>query len=60
MRSYRMGVMTPCLEKMRAEIKTHRNMMDSYESFITSDTTDDPATGLILDVKGMVEAVTVA
>ena len=41
MRSYRMGALSADLEKMRAVIKTHRNMLDSYEAFIKSDGVDD-------------------
>ena len=33
-RSYRMGVLSKDLEKMRREIKTHRNMMDFHHRFI--------------------------
>jgi hypothetical protein len=58
MRSYRMGVVISSLEKMRGEIKTHRNMMDSYESFIKSDTTDDPVVDLVLHVEAIVKATT--
>jgi hypothetical protein len=49
MRAYRMGVPTTSLEKMRGVIKTHRNMIDSYEKFIKSETTDDPDTDLVID-----------
>ena len=41
MRSYRMGVLSKDLEKMRAEIKTHRNMMDYHQRFIKSPRADD-------------------
>jgi hypothetical protein len=33
-RAYRMGVLTKDLEKMRKEIKTHRNMIDFHQNFI--------------------------
>ena len=41
MRSYRIGIMTTDLEKMSKIIKTHRNMLDSYQSFVLSDIADD-------------------
>lgn len=41
MRSYRIGVMSKDLEKMTDDIKSHRNMIDSYTSFVKSDKTDD-------------------
>jgi hypothetical protein len=41
MRCYRMGVMSKDLEKMRKEIKTHRNMKDYHQKFIESEGTDD-------------------
>jgi hypothetical protein len=37
----RMGVLSKDLEKMRAEIKTHRNMMDYHQNFIKSPQADD-------------------
>ena len=40
-RCYRMGVMSKDLEKMRKEIKTHRNMKDYHQKFIESEVTDD-------------------
>ena len=40
-RCYRMGVLSKDLEKMRAEIKTHRNMMDYHQRFIQSPSADD-------------------
>jgi hypothetical protein len=57
MRSYRMGVLTTDLEKMRAEIKTHRNMIDSYETFITTDTTDDPDVDIIITASSITAAI---
>ena len=36
-----MGVLSKDLEKMRAEIKTHRNMMDYHQNFIKSPQADD-------------------
>jgi hypothetical protein len=39
--SYRMGVDSHGLEKPRAVIKSHRKMLDSYESFIKRKATDD-------------------
>ena len=41
MRCYRMGVMSKDLEKMRKEIKTHRNMKDYHQKFIESEVADD-------------------
>ncbi len=41
MRSYRIGVLSTDLEKTSKIIKTHRNMLDSYQSFILSDIADD-------------------
>jgi hypothetical protein len=40
-RSYRMGVVSKDLQKMRNTIKTHRNMLDTYKTFSISDATDD-------------------
>ena len=40
-RPYRVGVLSKDLEKMRAEIKTHRNMMDYHQNFIKSPQADD-------------------
>jgi hypothetical protein len=41
MRCYRMGVMSKDLEKMRKEVKTHRNMKDYHQKFIESEVADD-------------------
>ena len=57
MRSYRMGALSKDLEKLRAVIKTHRNMLDSYESFIRSDTTDDDTDVHVLDHASVCAAV---
>ena len=57
MRSYRMGVMATDLEKMRKEIKTHRNMLDCYESFIKSETTDDPEIDLVIHLESFLPMV---
>ena len=57
MRSYRMGVLSNGLEKMRAVIKTHRNMLDSYESFIRSDGADDATDAHCFDPTSVVAAV---
>jgi hypothetical protein len=40
-RCYRMGVLSKDLEKMRKEIKTHRNMLDYHYRFIHSTAADD-------------------
>ena len=40
-RSYRMGTPSKDLNKMRAEIKTHRNMLDYHATFVRSEGTDD-------------------
>ena len=57
MRSYRMGVLSKDLDKMRAVIKTHRNMLDSYETFIRSDNADDEADTHILDMNSIITAI---
>jgi hypothetical protein len=48
-RSYRMGVLSKDLEKMREEIKTHRNMMDYHATFIKSEVADDDTDHHILN-----------
>ena len=40
-RSCRMGTSSSDLDKMRAEIKTHRNMLDYHATFVRSEGTDD-------------------
>ena len=60
MRSYRMGTLSADLEKMRSVIKTHRNMWDSYESFIKSDAADDETDAHSLDLKSISAAVSKA
>jgi hypothetical protein len=40
-RSYRMGTSSKDLEKMRAEIKTHRNMLDYHTNCVRSERADD-------------------
>ena len=48
-RSYRCGVLSKDLEKMRKEIKTHRNMMDYHQTFIKSEGSDDKTDGHMFD-----------
>jgi hypothetical protein len=48
-RSYRCGVLSKDLEKMRKEIKTHRNMMDCHQTFIKSEGSDDKTDGHMFD-----------
>ena len=57
MRSYRMGVDSHDLEKLRAVIKSHRNMLDSYESFIKSEATDDTTDRHVLDRSSIMIAI---
>jgi hypothetical protein len=57
MRSYRMGSLSAGLEKMRAVIKTHRNMLDSYDFFIKSDSSDDTSDTHSMDYKCIAHAV---
>ena len=57
MRSYRMGVDSHDLEKLRAVIKSHRNMLDSYESFIKSEATDDATDRHVLDRSSIMIAI---
>jgi hypothetical protein len=57
MRSYRMGADSNDLEKLRAVIKSHRNMLDSYESFIKSDGVDDETDRHVLDRTSILSAV---
>ena len=57
MRSYRMGVLSKDLEKLRAVIKSHRNMLDSYESFIRSNGADDATDGHSFDPTSVIAAV---
>jgi hypothetical protein len=52
-----MGVDSNDLEKLRAVIKSHRNMLDSYESFIESDGVDDETDRHVLDRTSMLSAV---
>jgi hypothetical protein len=40
-RSHRMGTSSKDLEKMRDEIKTHRNMLDYHTNFVRSERADD-------------------
>jgi hypothetical protein len=40
-RSHRMGTSSKDLEKMRCEIKTHRNMLDYHTNFVRSERADD-------------------
>ena len=42
---------------MRAVIKTHRNMLDSYEAFIKSDGVDDETDTHALDINSVTAAV---
>ena len=48
-RSYRMGVLSSDLEKMREEIKTHRNMLDYHDRFLKSKAADDETDRHILN-----------
>jgi hypothetical protein len=57
MQSYRMGASSKDLEKLRAVIKTHRKMLESYESFTRSDTTDDDTDVHALDHASVCAAV---
>ena len=52
-RCYRMGVLSKDLEKMRAEIKTHRNMRDYHVKFINSSVADDDTDVHILNCKAL-------
>jgi hypothetical protein len=50
---YRMGVLSKDLKKMRAEIKTHRNMRDYHVKFINSSVADDDTDVHILNCKAL-------
>ena len=52
-RSYRMGVISKDLEKMRKEIKTHRNMIDYHHNFIHSPSADDDSDAHIFNRKAL-------
>ena len=57
MRSYRIGAMTSELDKLRSVIKSHRNMLDSYEAFVKSGSTDDSSDFHCLDISSITKAI---
>ncbi len=48
-----MGVLSKDLEKMRKEIKTHRNMIDYHHNFIHSPSEDDDSDAHIFNRKAL-------
>ena len=48
-RSYRMGVLSKDLDKMREEIKTHRDMKDYHHRFVKSKLADGESDTHVLD-----------
>jgi len=52
-RSYRMGTSSKDLEKMRDEIKTHRNMLDYHTNFVRSERADDATDTTLLGYDAM-------
>ena len=57
MRSYRIGAMTSELDKLRSVIKSHRNMLDSYEAFVKSGSSDDSTDVHCLDISSITKAI---
>lgn len=58
-RCYRLGCETNGLEKMRKEIKSHRNMFDSYRAYVSSNDLDDDEAQLAIHNHNFNEAVSI-
>jgi hypothetical protein len=54
-RCHRLGVLSVDLDKMRKEIKIHRNMKDHHRRFVESPRTDDPTDTRVLNHQGVTE-----